>query len=235
MIKLNTPLKAEEIDFRIQSINKKGLAVILAYKDARVDMNRLDAVYGPEYWQRKHHVIDGNLYCSIGIYNKEIKEWVWKEDVGVESYTEKEKGQASDSFKRAGFNIGIGRELYDYPLILIQLKEDEFEIDNSGRVKQSYKLRLRNWKWYNQFNDKDELTFLMARDESGEIRYKFGTYSKELDASSVEESKTDISDYETKIKEAKTIEELRKYYEFVKENGDSKLRKLYSAREIQLK
>lgn len=234
MIKLNTPLKADEIDFRIQSINKKGIAIIVPYKNARVDMNRLDAVYGAEYWQRKHHVIDGNLYCSIGIYNKEIKEWVWKEDVGVESFVEKEKGESSDSFKRACVNAGIGRELYFYPTIIIQLKSEEFNI-YGDKVKQTYRLNLDKWKWYNQFNDKDELTFLMARDESGEVRYKFGTYSKELDASSVEETKTDISDYETKIKEAKTIEELRKYYEIVKENGDSKLRKLYSAREIQLK
>lgn len=109
-------LNADEIDCRISTVSEKGLSLLL-YKDARVDMRILDETVGAENWQRKHELINGNLFCNVGI--KCGTEWVWKQDVGVESYTEKEKGQASDSFKRACFNWGIGRELYSAPFIWI--------------------------------------------------------------------------------------------------------------------
>lgn len=97
-------LRADEIDCRISTVSEKGLSLLL-YKDARVDMTILDETVGPENWQRSHELINGNLFCNVGI--KCGNEWVWKQDVGTESYTEKEKGQASDSFKRACFNWGI--------------------------------------------------------------------------------------------------------------------------------
>lgn len=122
--KLRLPLKISEVEFR-QGRTFGNKISYLAYKDARVDQNRLDSVVGPGYWQRKHEVIDGNLYCSVGIYNAEIKEWVWVQDVGTPSNFESEKGAASDAFKRACFNLGIGRELYDYPNIVIELKKGE--------------------------------------------------------------------------------------------------------------
>ena len=127
-LKLNTPLTIEEIDFRVQSVNKGGYATILAYKDARVDMNRLDSVYGVDGWQKKYDLINGNLFCSVGIFSDKSKEWIWKQDVGTESNTEKTKGEASDAFKRACFNLGIGRELYDYPIIQVKLLDNEFEL-----------------------------------------------------------------------------------------------------------
>ena len=112
-------LRPDEIDVRVGSVSAKGVSLLL-YKDARCDMNILDETYGVEGWQRKHEVINGNLYCGIGIYNKDINEWVWKWDCGTESYTEKEKGEASDSFKRAAFNVGIGRELYTAGFTFVQ-------------------------------------------------------------------------------------------------------------------
>lgn len=112
------PLTANEIDCRVATINEKGLTLLL-YKDARVDMNILDEKFGITGWQRKHEIIGGNLYCTVSIWDAEKQQWISKQDVGVESYTEKEKGQASDSFKRACFNIGIGRELYTAPFIWI--------------------------------------------------------------------------------------------------------------------
>ena len=110
-------LQAREIECRIQQVKKGSGVSLLLYKDARCDMAILDEVFGPANWQRKHELIDGKLYCSVGI--KYDGEWVWKQDVGTESNTEKEKGQASDSFKRACFNVGIGRELYTAPFIWI--------------------------------------------------------------------------------------------------------------------
>lgn len=114
-------LLADEIDCRISTISEKGLSLLL-YKDARVDMRVLDETLGVENWQRKHELINGNLFCSVGIrvtHEDGVSEWIWKQDVGVENYTEKEKSQASDSFKRACFNLGIGRELYSAPFIWI--------------------------------------------------------------------------------------------------------------------
>ena len=120
------PLREDEIECRIAQISKdgKGLSLLL-YKNARCDMNILDETVGSFNWQRNQSEHKGNAYCSIGInanYKEADKEpnWIWKEDCGSESYTEKEKGEASDSFKRAGFNWGIGRELYTAPFIWIK-------------------------------------------------------------------------------------------------------------------
>lgn len=128
-------LRADEIDCRISTINEKGLSLLL-FKDARVDQTILDETVGPGKWQRKHEVIDGKLFCSVGIrFEREddYGEWVWKQDVGVESYTEKEKGQASDSFKRACFNWGIGRELYTSPFIWIGADKCKIVQRNDGK------------------------------------------------------------------------------------------------------
>ena len=107
-------LKANEIEARIAQVNKGG-AMLLLYKDARVDQNILDETFGIYGWQREHQLIGDRLYCTVSVRNTDTGEWIRKQDVGTESYTEKEKGQASDSFKRACFNLGIGRELYTAP------------------------------------------------------------------------------------------------------------------------
>lgn len=111
-------LKADEIECRVSTVNEKGVSLLL-YKDARVDQKILDETFTPFGWRRTHQSIDGNLYCTVEVYDREKREWVAKQDVGTTSYTEKEKGQASDSFKRACFNWGIGRELYTAPFIWI--------------------------------------------------------------------------------------------------------------------
>lgn len=111
-------LRANEIECRIATINEKGLSLLL-YKDARVDQRILDETFGAFGWKRSHQCIDGNLYCTVEIFDKESGEWVAKQDVGTTGYTEKEKSQASDSFKRACFNWGIGRELYSAPFIWV--------------------------------------------------------------------------------------------------------------------
>jgi len=99
---LKKPLSIEEIDFRIQSINNGKYATILAYKDARADMNRLDEVVGVLNWKREH--TRDNKNCVVSIWCDTKNQWISKEDTGTESSAEKSKGLASDSFKRAGFN-----------------------------------------------------------------------------------------------------------------------------------
>lgn len=121
-------LHADEVDVRLQQVKQNG-CVALLYKDARVDQNILDETVGAERWQREHYEVKGNLFCRVGI--KCGDEWVWKSDCGTESNTEKEKGEASDSFKRACFNWGIGRELYTSPFIFIPA--DKVTIKDNGR------------------------------------------------------------------------------------------------------
>ena len=83
-------LKSDEIDCRIAQITEKGL-VLLLYKDARVDQNILDETVGSYNWQREHEFKDGKLYCKVSIWDKEKSQWVYKEDVGTESFSEAEK------------------------------------------------------------------------------------------------------------------------------------------------
>lgn len=125
-------LTADDIECRVQSVKRTGL-VLLLYKNARVDMNILDETVGAEHWQREHYECKGNLFCRVGIdVNYFIPEaspqWIWKSDCGTESNTEAQKGEASDSFKRACFNWGIGRELYTSPFIWIN--DGKCNIDN---------------------------------------------------------------------------------------------------------
>lgn len=115
-------LNEKEIDVRIASVNEKGVTLLL-YKDARVDQDILDETIGPMNWQRDHKELKGNIYCGISIYDSYSKQWVTKWDCGKESFSESEKGEASDSFKRAGFNWGIGRELYTSPFIWVNNKQ----------------------------------------------------------------------------------------------------------------
>lgn len=99
-------LKANEIDVRVQSVTEKG-CILLLYKNARIDMELLDETVGPMNWTREHQIIGDRLYCTVSIWDKEKQQWISKQDVGTESNTEKEKGQASDSFKRACVNLGM--------------------------------------------------------------------------------------------------------------------------------
>ena len=129
-------LNADEIECRINQINEKGLTLLL-YKDARCDMNILDETVGCMNWQRKH--TRDNANCIVSIYVGGINQWVEKEDTGTESNTEKEKGLASDSFKRACVNWGIGRELYTAPFIYIPV------VDRDGNA--NYKSYQKNGKY----------------------------------------------------------------------------------------
>lgn len=164
---LSKPLTVDQIEFRIQSINKGGYATILAYKDARCDMQRLDDVCTPLYWKREHSRDNHN--CTVSIYNEKTSQWVGKEDTGTESMSEAQKGLASDSFKRSCFNWGIGRELYDYPEVKIQLNQNEFKVEGN-KAKQTWELKLREWLWYSEF-DNGKISYLSAVSVIGD-KYK---------------------------------------------------------------
>lgn len=114
------PLNADEIEVRVAQVTDKGCSLLL-YKDSRVDMRILDETVGQESWQKRFYEYKGTLFCSVGIRLQMRDgsgcEWVWKDDAGAPSNMEAEKGEASDAFKRACFNWGIGRELYTAPFI----------------------------------------------------------------------------------------------------------------------
>lgn len=153
-------LTKEDIECRIQSVNEKG-AVLLLYKTARADMRILDEVFGAMNWQRHHEVINGNLFCTISIYDPDKGQWVSKQDCGVPSNTQGEKGEASDAFKRAGFSWGVGRELYDSPFIWI-----------AGKVGKYDRFHVTDIQYD---REKREFTRLTIFDDKGKERYRLGT------------------------------------------------------------
>jgi len=124
-------LRSDEIDCRIAQISEKGLSLLL-YKDARCDMNILDETVGAFNWQRTHSRDNAN--CTVSIFDDEKQMWISKEDVGTESNTEAVKGLASDSFKRACFNWGIGRELYTAPFIWVSASDCKITKRNDGKL-----------------------------------------------------------------------------------------------------
>lgn len=166
-------LKPSEIECRVQTINKTGCSLLL-YKDARVDMKLLDETFGQNNWRRTHEEIAGNLYCNIDIWDDEKKQWVRKQDVGVESQQSSEKGQASDAFKRAGFNVGIGRELYTSPFIWVALGEGE-TYERNNKTQLSYKVKLSVGTI--EYDDDRNITNLTIVDQDGSVRFKMGKYT----------------------------------------------------------
>ena len=133
-MKLEFPkLTAEQIECRVGTISEKGLTLLL-YKTARTDQDMLDSVVGPMGWQRDHKEIDGTVYCGVGVYDTDLKQWVWKWDAGSEGTIEKEKSSASSSFKRACTNFGIGRELYSTPFIFIKSGSYKAFTTGSGKL-----------------------------------------------------------------------------------------------------
>lgn len=164
-------LTAQDVECRVQQIteNQNGYgAILLLYKDARVDMKILDSVYGAMNWQRKHTVINGQLFCSVLIWDESKNQWIEKQDVGTESATEAEKGRASDSFKRACFNVGIGRELYNAPFIYIKLDAAEVRKNSKGKPTTYTRFNVTEME-YNR--EKECFTKLIVCDDKGRQRY----------------------------------------------------------------
>ena len=168
-------LRADEIEVRAAQCKKntKGsvFASLLLYKDARVDQRLLDETFGAMNWQRSHEIIDGKLYCTVSIWDPSKGVWVSKQDVGTESNTEKEKGQASDSFKRACFNWGIGRELYTAPNIYVQLNDGEWK-ENTFNNKTTQQMTQTFYVSSIEYDDDGNIIGLIINDKKGNQRFK---------------------------------------------------------------
>lgn len=161
-------LRADEIELRVGTCNKGGFSLLL-YKDARCDMNILDETVGAMNWKRSHSRDNAN--CTVSLWDSDKKEWISKEDTGTESYTEKEKGLASDSFKRACVNWGIGRELYTSPFIWI--KGHTEQKDNRYVPKDYYDRELRIARI--EYDANRNVSALVIKDKSNKVVYSYGT------------------------------------------------------------
>lgn len=153
----NRLLKPNEISCRVQQINEKGLSLLL-YVTSRAGQVLLDEKYGPLGWQDSYKVIDGDLYCSISAWDNGKQQWVTREDVGTASYTAKEKGRASDAFKRACVKHGIARELYSAPFIWIDRGQCNIK-DNNGKFTTYDKFKISEIT-YNGSNEIDSLEII---------------------------------------------------------------------------
>jgi hypothetical protein len=173
-------LRTSEIECRVQQVKSNG-CVLLLYKDARCDMRILDEVFGIDGWEREHQVVNGNLYCTVRIWSEKRQQWISKQDVGTESNTEKQKGEASDSFKRACFNIGIGRELYSAPFIWINLDKSEVQEENR-RYKLDYKVKFEVKEI--EYNEDREISKLVIIDQNGKERFSYGNAKNKTKAKS---------------------------------------------------
>lgn len=166
-------LNADEIECKVKKVTEKG-AILLLYKTARTDMDLLDEAVGPENWTDDYKEIKGNLYCGIAVWDDGRKEWIWKWDCGIESREDGEgnekKGEASDSFKRAGFRWGIGRELYTAPFIWIPA--DRVRIaEYKGKLKTDDKFSVKTI----EYDDKRRISKLEIFNDSQRISaFAFG-------------------------------------------------------------
>lgn len=172
-------LRASEVECRISQIDKNWCTLLL-YKDARVDQNILDETVGCMNWQKRY--VRDNANCIVGIWDETKQQWVEKEDTGTESFSEAEKGLASDSFKRACFNWGIGRELYTAPSIFIFPRKDmgkkskdsddeesqEFFVGSNGK----YTTKTRFYVDFIDYDENKNISDLVIRDHKGNNRFE---------------------------------------------------------------
>ena len=217
-------LKAEEIEVRVGQV-MKNKATLLLYKDARCDMAILDELYDGR-WQREHKELKGNLYAGVGVWDGEILQWIWKWDCGVESNTEKEKGEASDSFKRACVNLGIGRELYSAPLIMV---DAETEPDGQRqRLKNKYQFAGCKVQSIS-YGDDRKINSLVITDRNGNTIYSFGKKPAAKKSTSKEKPAEETKGDPTRKISTKEAEELKS----LAENAGSKLLDICNAYKVR--
>lgn len=202
-------LKADEIECRVGTVSEGKGVSLLMYKNARVDMQLLDEVVGAENWKRSHEVVNGNLFCTVSI-RTDNGEWVSKQDVGTESNTEKEKGQASDAFKRACFNWGIGRELYTCPFVWVALSGDEWRAGYNGKQQPKTRFSVDAI----EYDEARRVSYLSVKDDKGKIRYTYGTPKEAIDY------KMEAIDQVKRTKSRKELEEIYNQYKDFKNDKD---------------
>lgn len=205
-------LRADEIDVRVQQVKKnnagKVFAQLLLYKDARADMVLLDEEFGIFGWQREHTFKDGKNYCKVSVFDKEHNVWVVKEDVGTPSNTEADKGHASDAFKRACVNLGIGRELYTSPKLVVELGDKEYYATKDARGDEIFRVStfLTLHVSAIEYDDRRNIVAIEITDNNGHSRKKIGDIHSPLFTAKEEANRA------RSLKEAQNV--WRKYPEY---------------------
>jgi hypothetical protein len=204
-------LKASEIECRVAQVTSSGCSLLL-YKTARVDRAILDEAFG-DLWQNDFKVIDGKMYGGIGIYNKELNQWLWRWDCGTESNQDAEKGQASDCFKRAGFKWGIGVELYTAPFIWYNCsthknQKGKYELDDKF-----IKFRVDEIG----YADNGDINKLVIVDDKGNNVFTLGTKKKQEKTTKGTITSDDSAIY-IAVANINEINTLKEYYEVNKGN-----------------
>jgi len=165
-------MKPHEIQVMAKTVTQYGKALCLLYKDARYDMAALDEKFGPLNWKKNYKQIGENLFCTVSVWDEKKNCWIEREDVGTETQVEKEKGEASDAFKRACYNWGIGRELYTAPDIWIPLDKDEIG-SYEAKGKQIYTCKQSFRVDDIGYTDSGVINKLIIVDAAGRKRFAF--------------------------------------------------------------
>ncbi len=101
----------EEIEWRVQRVNKNNSASLVAYVTARAIMDRMDSVFGVDGWSVDYRTIV--LGKHEGFICRITTPGCTKEDISDLTDIEALKGGVSGSLKRCAVLFGIGRYLYD--------------------------------------------------------------------------------------------------------------------------
>ena len=208
-------LKKDEIEVRVAS-TQNNVAQLLLYKTARTDAAILDETFGQFNWQCSYSEIKGNLFCTISVKDPNTNEWISRMDCGAESNIEKEKGEASDAFKRAGFKFGVGVELYSTPRIKIPIEESDMY---NGRFCQTFSLKDI------QISPDHKITSLTIHDRRGNVRYTYNAQKPQLIQENAQDN-TERFDFSQPIRVAATAQPKRKTRytndEFIKRMSEEK-------------
>ena len=208
-------LRKDEIEVRVAS-TQNNVAQLLLYKTARTDAAILDETFGQFNWQCSYSEIKGNLFCTISVKDPNTNEWISKSDCGAESNIEKEKGEASDAFKRSGFKWGVGVELYSTPRIKIPIEESDMY---NGRFCQTFSLKDI------QISPDHKITSLSIQDRRGNVRYTYNAQQPQLIQENAQYN-TERFDFSQPIRVAATAQPKRKTRytndEFIKRMSEEK-------------
>ena len=198
-------LNKDQIEVRVGQVSQKGCTLLL-YKTSRTDAEILDKVVGQGNWQKRFYTLQGVgvgdsvrsiVVCSVGIYDEDKHEWIWKDDSGTESQVEQDKGVCSDAFKRAsgGSCWGIGRELYYTGFIFVkvptQQKQNGKGYELTDRF-QTFEVKEISW-------NENPLTLktLVIVDNNGQVVFSKGSSAK-VSQTTEKPQKKDILEQATK-------------------------------------
>lgn len=141
--RLSEPFPVDEVKFKPQKVLQgKGTAIAVAFVDARIVADRLNAVVGPENWEDSYepivvteydskkdaHIQYGGMKCTLTILG------VTKSDVGSPSMADELKGSASDALKRAAVKFGVGRYMYDLGSMFLKYDEQKRQFTEKPKL-----------------------------------------------------------------------------------------------------